>query len=295
MSKVPQTVDRFPIHFFMVMVRPTQIFQSRTRFKVWQQAFLIIFLTSCMAVPLTLSLARTDHVSMTLIAPKIETALSSTMLNHVRGAVIENGEWSGRTVFQTEQRGVFLAIDPENKIQAAGSMYHRAVPGHSSALVFQRRQFIIAQTNGFGFTVSYPPNRVIRLNGHADQFIHQIEQLWFAQYQPLYRLAISCLGFAALLLVNCFLFFIVTLLLWLTKWTKLSDVRSLRQASSIVILSAAVPTLLASLLSLYQFNFGTMMLLQAAGLSLMMACVFFRTHFQDQQFHMTQTPCPRAR
>ncbi|MFT8390456.1 MAG: hypothetical protein ABF683_04170 [Sporolactobacillus sp.] len=288
MNQAQRAINRFPINFFRVMPWPTRIFTQSRQFKGWQQLFLILFLTGCMALPLSLSLTRATHAPMTLIAPKIEQVLSQSTFKSLDGAVIRDGQLNTRAAFQSERMGVFVDIDPERTIQVTGSVYHRVIPGHAAALIFQKKQLILSQRDGFGFTVRYPADGVIRLDGSGAQLIHQIEQMWFVQYQSLYRIVLSCFGFAALLLTNCFLFLILTLLLWLTKWTKLSDIQSFRQASSIVILSAALPTLLASLLSLYQFNFGTMMLLQSAGLSLMIACVFFRTRFQNSKWPMRE-------
>lgn len=280
MGELKKTILRFPVNFFMMAVSPTQIFRQRSLLKKWQIFFAFIFLNGCLMVPVMLQLAKTDSVPMELLAPGVAQELPQPFLNHLQKSAIQNGLLRESSPYHLIKKQTLYAIDPNGDYQAHGKIYHSMVKGFRRALIFQQNRLILTDTKGFGFIVPYMGNN-LHFNNHSVDLETAISRMWLAANRPLYLEVLAAFCFIGLLLSNILLLGALSIILWMTKWTKISDIHSLKEAGSVVSVSAGIPTFVSLFVSLLSFNYGTMMLTQSAGLVLMIALVFLKTRFQD--------------
>ncbi|MFX3617334.1 MAG: hypothetical protein ACE3JK_07380 [Sporolactobacillus sp.] len=231
-------------------------------------------------VPVMLQLAKTDSVPMELLAPGVAQELPQPFLNHLQKSAIQNGLLRESSPYHLIKKQTLYAIDPNGDYQAHGKIYHSMVKGFRRALIFQQNRLILTDTKGFGFIVPYMGNN-LHFNNHSVDLETAISRMWLAANRPLYLEVLAAFCFIGLLLSNILLLGALSIILWMTKWTKISDIHSLKEAGSVVSVSAGIPTFVSLFVSLLSFNYGTMMLTQSAGLVLMIALVFLKTRFQD--------------
>ncbi|WP_100487462.1 DUF1189 domain-containing protein [Sporolactobacillus pectinivorans] len=274
--------NRFPINYFANMFKPKQIFVQRNAFNWWKLAFLFVFISACLMMPLTLQLYTIKTIPVSILAPSMSKMMNQDFTAQLQHCSIADGILHG-TSYQQENGRNLLAIDPGNKWRVSGSTYHRSIRHFDNALVFQKKQLIISDQNGFGFTVLYPKETNFLFDGGKINMGNQIGQLWVRQYKADFFGAISLLSFAGLLISSMLLMGTMTFILWLTKRSKMSDIHSFRESASIIMMSAGLPSIAALIVSLIAFNFGTMMMIQSFGLVLMIAFVFWKTRFQDER------------
>ncbi|RYL95908.1 DUF1189 domain-containing protein [Sporolactobacillus sp. THM7-4] len=263
------------------MFSPSRIFAGRNSLSWWKLSFLFIFINSCLMIPLTLQLSAVKTIPLSILMPTVSQTINRDFAMQMQRHLIINGELYA-SPYQQINGNNLIAIDPENKWKIVGSKYHQKIRKFGNALVFQRNRMVISDRNGFGFVVDYPKNRTLTFSGDKKNLENVISQLWVSRYRLDFLITISLLCFAALSLSNLFFTGMITGLLWLTKRSRISDIHSFREAAAIVMMSAGLPSIAASIVALISFNFGTLMMIESFGLVLMITLIFWRTHFQDE-------------
>jgi maltodextrin utilization protein YvdJ len=271
----------FPINYLVSMSSLKRIFEERTRFQWWKLVFLFLFINGCLMMPISIHLSSVTQAPLSLVAPTVDRTVTGNV--RLDGAIKE-GELTGAAeAKKMVDNRVLVATDPKNTLKVSGSQYHHSVSGYKSVLVFQNHHLVLTDQNGYGFVIDYPKHKDLSLTGHKGGVKTLVSELWMAQYKPIYVAVVSLLSFAALLVSNIILMSAMTFILWLTKYSKISDIRSLREAAAIVITSAGWPSIAALFLSLFSFDYGSLIMIQSIGLVLVISLVFWKTHFQNNR------------
>lgn len=275
-------LNRFPVNYFVNMCSLKRIFTERRNLNGWKLAFLFLFLSASLMMPLTLRLSALKTVPFTFLAPSVSRAISSDFVTQIQKDAIKGGVLSG-TVYEQRHGRNMLSVDPENRWKTIGQKYHQKVQSFKNVIIFQKQKMIISDQNGFGFSVTYPKDQAISLSGSKESLENMVSQLWVRQYKLELITVLSVLCFAGLFFLNFLLMGMMSFIIWLTGRSKLSDIHSFREALSLVILAAGLPSLAACGFSMISFDFGTMIMIQSFGIVLMIALVFLRTHFQNER------------
>ncbi|MET1248125.1 hypothetical protein ABWW58_04950 [Sporolactobacillus sp. STCC-11] len=272
----------FPINYLVSMSSLKRIFENRARFQWWKLVFLFLFINGCLMMPISIHLSSVTQAPLSLVAPTIDRTVSGNV--KFLDGVIKEGKLTGASeTKKMVDNSVLVATDPKNKLNVAGSQYHHSVIGYKNALTFQSDHLVLTDQNGYGFVIDYPKHKALSLTDHMGGVKALVSELWMDQYKPIYVVVVSLLSFAVLLVSNIILMSVITFILWLTKYSKLSDIRSLREAAAIVIMSSGWPTIAALLLSLFSFDYGSLIMIQSVGLVLVISLVFWKTHFQNNR------------
>ncbi|MFD2618652.1 DUF1189 domain-containing protein [Terrilactibacillus laevilacticus] len=281
-------LNRFPTNYLVFMWSPKRIFAVRRHLSWWKLAFIFIFITGCLMMPLTLQLSKMKTVPFSVIAPSVNKTINSDFAEQMKGHTIKNGNLSPFFEYKQKNGRNLLAIDPSSKWKVSGYDYHHSIHGFKNSLVFQTNQVVISDQNGFGFTVSYPKHRILTFSGDKSNMKVLISELWVNQYKQDYLGVMTLICFVGLMISNLILMGMLSFILWITKFTKTTDIHTFKEAVTVVFMCAGCPTITALLISLFSFNLGTMILIQSFGLVIMITLVFWKTHFQNEQFEKKQ-------
>lgn len=271
----------FPINYLVSMSNLQRIFDYRANFQWWKLAFLFLFINGCLMMPLSLHLSTVTQAPLSLIAPTVNTTINGS--TRLSAGTIKQGELTGAANVKRSVKNLLIATDPEDGLKISGGRYHQSVEGYKNALIFQRHRLVLADQNGFGFAIAYPKNKSFSLTNPSGGAKALVSELWMNQYKPIYVAFASLLSFAVLFVSNIILMSAMTLILWLTKFSRISDIGSLREAAAIIIMSAGWPSIAALCLSLFSFDYGSLMMIQSIGLVLIISLVFWKTHFQENR------------
>jgi len=271
----------FPINYIVSMSSLRRIFDDRKRFRWWQLIFLFLFINGCLMMPISVHLSSATQAPLSLIAPRIDQSIK-------RAVDLDGTIKAGTLIHATEtkrnfDRQTIVATDPENMFKVSGNPYHQTINGYKNALIFQKNRLILTDQNGYGFVISYPKHKTFSLADDRDNVKGLAAELWMDQFKPIYVAVVSLISFAALLISNLILMSVIAVILWITKYTKISDIQSLRESCTIVMTAAGWPSLAALFLSLFSFDYGLLMMVQTVGLVLVLSLVFWRTHFQNDR------------
>jgi maltodextrin utilization protein YvdJ len=273
---------KFPLNYLVSMSNLQWIFDYRTNFQWWKLAFLFLFINGCLMMPLSFHLSTVTQAPLSLIAPTVNNTVNGN--TRLSTGIIEQGELTGAAnVKRLVNKNLLIATDPKNDLKISGGRYHQSVEGYKNALIFQKHQLILTDQNGFGFAIAYPKNKSFSLTNYSGGVKALVSELWMNQYKLIYVAFASLLSFAVLLVSNIILMSAMALILWLTKFSRISDIGSLREAAAIIIMSAGWPSIAALCLSLFSFDYSSLIMIQSIGLVLVISLVFWKTHFQENR------------
>ncbi|WP_010632784.1 maltodextrose utilization protein MalA [Sporolactobacillus vineae] len=271
----------FPANFFMAIFFPKRIFLKRKMLSWLQIIIIFVFMNGCLMVPISLFLSSMSGINTKYIIPSISKSITDDFAQRLSDYQLTDGTLSGKgNDFQIKNMHTFLAVDLKNRIKVQGSRFHLKMSSFSNSLIFKKHGFVITDQNGFGFYLKYLNNVQLTMKNARDVKEFVGEAL-FNQYRPFLVGTISLLIYAGLLIANLLLMGIVTLILWLTKVSHYSSIGSLREAGSVIIMAAGLPSIATLAFSLVDFNITLLLMIQSLGLVIMLTLIFWRTSFQD--------------
>lgn len=274
-----EQIQRFPAGYFAMIVSPVKIFRHRGALGAWKLILIFLFLNACLIAPLSLSFARAGNISLEQVAPHLNAAIQTGYTGHNAVLSFQNGVLQSGNAWTKEQGDTIISFDPRKTTAVSESRYHTKVAHYKNALLFRKDRLILADENGFGFSVRYPSgNEKITIQNGRD-LASFAGALWFRQHKVILIPLVSCLIGILFLFSNILLMGAVSLILWLTRFSSFSGIRSLKQAATITLSAAGVPSIIAMLAGFAGAGAATMMMIQSLGMVLFIAMIFLKTKF----------------
>ncbi|WP_018664777.1 DUF1189 family protein [Heyndrickxia acidiproducens] len=277
-----EQIHKFPANYFSHLYSPAKMFHNRNALSWWNIIIVFLFLTACLVAPVSLSFARMDSLPLSRIAPNLNEAVNNQYNGEPAAISIQNGMLEANRPVTIKNKQTLLAINPGQPVSISGDRYHKKVKGFENALILQKKQLTLADQNGFGFTVQYPRQQEKQVIRNADDLAAWAAALWYQQYQVILIPLLSGLAFVLLGLSNLILMGACAFILWLTRFSGFSGIRSLKQAVSIVLFAAGIPSIAAMLAGFARTDPAGFMMIQSLGMVLIIALIFFKTKFQPE-------------
>ncbi|GER68409.1 hypothetical protein BpJC7_28230 [Weizmannia acidilactici] len=278
-----EQIQRFPANYFANIFSPAKMFQHRGELGWLKITLVFLFLNACLVAPFSLSFARAESFDLSRIAPHLNQAVQTGYTGPAVGISFKNGALQAEPAYETAHGNTIITIGPNKAIAVSGDRYHKKVAHYKNALIFQKHRLILADENGFGFSVRYPDGQADKMIRNGNGLAAFAAELWFRQYKVILVPLVSCLILAMLFFSNFILMGAVSLILWMTKFSSFSGIRTLKQAASITVFAAGIPSIAAMLAGFAGANITALLMIQSLGIVLVIAFIFFKTKFLAEE------------
>ncbi|MEY8371672.1 DUF1189 family protein [Aerococcaceae bacterium 50-4] len=272
----------FPINYFKSIWTPSKIWFNRHDLKWWQMLLVILFLNGLMTIPVTLNYANMTEFPVTDYYPKAMALIDDQVVADLGRVSFENGEMVfNEPPFTSESAdgtvAFGLADDQVATLTASGK----------TALIFQENQFILAEEGAPTATVLYTKD--FDLTGQDKAGIQEsLSQQWLDQNRVLVILIFSSVISLIFLAMNLFLVGIAALMFYMTKGSPVTSIESYKESINLILNALSLPTFIAMVYGLYNFDVSLMASLQTIGLVTMLLLVMWKTRFRDQNVNEYQ-------
>ncbi len=277
--------EPFLMQYFKSIITPTNVFKGKNLLTWPKMIFLFIFLIACMMMPTSIQMAKLTTFPFEFLFPRTAELITDDFVEKLSSTQVKDGKLVGiDSQYAEETGGNIIAIDQDNKYQMTGDDQTFGIKGYVNAVVFKEDYAVIAEDNGFGFQLYYPTNEEkypFKIESKED-VLQYIGTLWYVQNKA-FLLPILLLLLAGLYIaMNVLQFLFMSLVLWLTKKSNITDIRTFKEAANIVLNAAGLPSILAVIYGFIQFDVATLIMIQGLGTVLMIAFAFFRTGFKEK-------------
>lgn len=266
--------DIFPINYFKSIISPKHVFTCRKQLNWFQIIIVLLFLNGLMMIPLSINIAKMDSYPVEETYPNAFSLLNETVIDEMQDATYAQGQLTLPNSFYLENEhgvvgGNISTSDEEHALKA------------ENALIFQEEEFIIKDQENPVTSVTYTNDFAIEEITTVQMLKDELSRQWFIQNKGF------IVGSLLLSLFNLLLVSIVVISLgssifvYLTKKGQISTIRTYKESVNLIVNTLGIPTVLAMILGLIQFNIITMIMIQTFGFIMMLLFVFMKTRFSD--------------
>jgi maltodextrin utilization protein YvdJ len=236
----------------------------------------ILFLNGLMTIPVTLNYANMTEFPVSDYYPNAMALVDDQVATAMTQVTFENGEmlFSQAQPLVSESPEGTVAFGIEN------DQVNTLTDEGQTALIFQENQFILAEDGAPTATVLY--TRDFDLSGLDQAGIQEaLSQQWLDQNRILVVLIFSTVISIIFLAMNLFLVAIAALMFYMTKGSPVTSIETYKESINLILNALSVPTFLAMVYGLYNFDVSLMASLQMIGLVTMLLLVMWKTRFRD--------------
>lgn len=269
MSKV------FPYNYLLTMLSPFKMFKHRDYLKTWQKILIILLMLSLLMFPISLQLSRMNQVRLADYFPKTVEFIDQEIVDQLH-------EYQGQ--------GILLDISEPEILKESDELFIAAGPAkeefqslfaEKDGLVFLEDSYLIQEKGSQTIKQAYTGDQSLANLETKEELVNVMSQQWFWSNRTALILT-NYIYIWILMLVSIVIFVLgASFLLSLMKHNNNYDISGFNEASTIVINSLGIPTIIAFILGMMTGN--TIHILSAHSLSfiLILIWVYWKTHFND--------------
>lgn len=234
----------------------------------------LLFLNGLMIIPVTLNYANMTNFPVTDYYPESMALVDNQVATKMDQVTFSNGEMLINTpsVSEGSQGTVAFGLSNDQAKEIANN--------GETAIIFQENQYILIEPNAPTATVLYTKD--FDLTGLDQQGIQEVlSQQWLDQNRILVVLLFSMVISLILLAMSSFLVAIAALMFYLTKGSPVTSIETFKESVNLILNAISLPTFLALVYGLYNFDVSLMASVQTVGLVAMLLLVMWKTRFQD--------------
>ncbi len=264
----------FPVNYFKSIWTPSKIWTNRRDLKWWQMLLVLLFLNGLMIIPVTLNYANMTNFPVTDYYPESMALVDDQVATKMDQVTFSNGKMLINTpsVSEGSQGTVAFGLSNDQAKEIANN--------GETAIIFQENQYILIEPNAPTATVLYTKD--FDLTGLDQQGIQEVlSQQWLDQNRILVVLLFSMVISLILLAMSSFLVAIAALMFYLTKGSPVTSIETFKESVNLILNAISLPTFLALVYGLYNFDVSLMASVQTVGLVAMLLLVMWKTRFQD--------------
>lgn len=175
-------------------------------------------------------------------------------------------------------------INTENVVVMGGISSERAeqvIDEEENAILFLKDELIIKETNQSASHVPYTKDFTLEGIESTDQLKEGVSQQWFIKNQSFLITALSFILFVLLLAELVFLVFGAGFFLYILSKNKPHLNGCYKESVSVVMHAICVPTILAILVGLIDFNIITMVTIQSIGMTGLIWVIYYHNRISD--------------
>ena len=267
--------DVFPLNYFKSIWSPKQIFKNRHQLNWFQIFVVLLFVNSLLMIPVALNYVKMDTFPVEDTLPGSFGLIDEAVVLKLQAGNYENGtlKLPESFVLSTEN-GMVSGLLTESETDEALSA--------DNALLFQETEFVIKEGDQSLETIPYTKDFDLSKVTTVAELKEALSRQWFIKNKAYTVATLMSLVFSITLVSTLFLTFGSAIFLYLTKKSKFSSINSYKESVNLLTNCIGLPSFVALLLGLIQFDIIIMLMIQSVGLVMMLLVVFYKTRFNDK-------------
>lgn len=247
--------------FLRSVISPHIMMQTSIKVKWWQVCYLFLFLLMLSSLPLGIQALGQDIALAKHFPTMLETLQEHYLILQKDCAIESKTLTCGKQKIPISYK---LSIS-ETDAQVVFAQQH---------LLFYQNNQVLKLPYGEQFDFSQKD---------ATQFLHFLENNWLQQDKNSFRLALYISQWVMLSFSNSIFLVGITLLIYITKFSRLNDIKTFRQSLFIALTIATLPMLLSLGVLWLTKNYLIVSLLQGALYVMVFLIFFYRTRFRIEK------------
>jgi len=275
--------DIFPINYFISIWTPRKAYKGRHPYKWPQIIIILLFINSLLLIPVSLNFAKMETFPMEGTFPNGLGLIDDSVVPHLDSADFSQGKLHMESEFYiTKADGVIGGnLSSEQVDQALEA---------DNALLFLEEEFILKEGEQAISSIPYTKNFSLEGVSTAGELKETISEQWFI-HNKVY--IVASLTFSLFMLTFVSLILIVfgsSLFLYVTKKSQYSSIGSYKESVNFILNLLGLPTVIAMLYGLFNFDIIIMLLIQSFGLVFMLLAAFYQTRLTDSSKSSIKAP-----
>lgn len=267
--------DAFPLNYFKSIWTPKQIFKNRHQLNWFQIFVVLLFVNSLLMIPVSLNYMKMDTFPVEGTLPGSFGLIDESVVLKLQEGNYENGTLELPESFVlSSENGTVSGLLMESEIDNALSA--------ENALIFQKNDFVIKEGSQTLTTIPYTKDFDLSKVTNAADLKEALSRQWFIKNKGYTIATLMFLVFSITLVSTLFLTFGSAIFLYLTKKSQFSSIHTYKESVNLLTNCIGLPSLIALLTGLIQFDIIIMLMVQSVGLVLMLLFVFYQTKFNDK-------------
>ncbi|MGB7365687.1 DUF1189 domain-containing protein [Carnobacterium jeotgali] len=267
--------DVFPLNYFKSIWSPKQIFKNRHQLNWFQIFVVLLFVNSLLMIPVALNYVKMDTFPVEDTLPGSFGLIDETVVLKLQAGNYENGTLELPESFDlSTENGMVSGLLTESETDEALTA--------DNALLFQETEFVIKEGDQSLETIPYTKDFNLSKVTTVAELKEALSRQWFIKNKAYTVATLMSLVFSITLVSTLFLTFGSAIFLYLTKKSKFSSINSYKESVNLLTNCIGLPSFVALLLGLIQFDIIIMLMIQSVGLVMMLLIVFYQTRFNDK-------------
>ncbi|SEO21453.1 Maltodextrin utilization protein YvdJ [Amphibacillus marinus] len=267
------TIARFPFNYFINIVTPTRAFLNRRAIGWPTIVILLVFLNALITIPVSLHFAKSDEIGIEQFYPKSFKMIDAETHAYLSDIANEDG------VIQTESA---VLLKKEEGVVSIGEPNEEVVEDHRVTVIFKADEFIIKEDSlpelSVFYTTDFSPDQTT-----PAELRSELNRQWRINNQVYIVAIMTFLISSMTFIMLVFLVMGSALFLYVTKKSQLTSITSYKESVAIILYGLGIPTFVAFIFGLVQFDIIWMMTIQTIGLAIMIVMMYFKTKFSDRE------------
>ncbi|MFS0784304.1 DUF1189 domain-containing protein [Bacillus sp. 1P06AnD] len=264
----------FPLNYARNSVSPQRMFKGRKEMGWGKLLLLFVFLNACMILPTSLHFTKAKSFDLFDVMPETIGMINQKTVEMMQKHPIIDGTMGGRIVEQpiAGPEGIILfSLDQPAQTKA------------ENAIIFSRKEMILKNEKGYDFTVRYKNNESDADVENTDQLKAWLNDQWYTQNKAFLYLTMVLMVGSILVGSTTMLALVAALFLWLAKKSRMTAIETFKEGFHMTIYSLGLPTLVSMCAGILHYDVTLMIAIQSLGMVLMIAFIFFKTTFVQEE------------
>lgn len=242
------------------MWTPKQILKNQDTFHWWQIVLLLLFLNSLMIIPVSLHYAQMESYPIVNTFPNAFELIDNSVVNQLNQAKFQSGQMTLDEPFEmTSVHGTVRGGVTPSKAE-------EILSEEINAVLFLKDGFVLKESGQPASNVPYTKDVSFRNANTTEEVNAILSQQWFVKNQTFVASSFSFILYILLLAELILLSFGSALFIYITLKNKAGAKKTYQNAVSTILYAAGLPTLLAMVIGLLQFNIIIMITIQSVGM-----------------------------
>ena len=266
--------DAFPLNYFKSIWSPRLSFKNRHQLNWFKIFVVLLFVNSLLMIPVSLNYMKMDTFPVEGTLPNSFGLIDESVVLKLQEGKYKNGTLDLPTsfVFSSEKGTVSGGLTEKEMEESLAA---------ENALIFQENEFIIKEGSQTLSTIPYTKDFDLSKATNVDELKESLSRQWFIKNKGYVVATLMFLVFSITLLSTIFLTFGSAVFLYLTRKSQFSSIKTYKESVNFITNCMGLPSLIALLIGLIQFDIIIMLMIQSVGLVIMLLFAFYQTKFND--------------
>ncbi len=265
MKKLP-----YPLNYFMNIWTPKSVFRGRKSLNLFQLLVTFILLNGILLIPISLNLQQSQGVNVVKLMPHTFAIVNEELVSRIQENQLKNGQLT------TTKSQIYLA-DAQHLVGRNLATSN----ARKNQLIFNQRNFILKDENGYAFTVNYTKNFQMREATSPEKLKKMLQEQWLIQNRPFVVFTLILMIGVVIFISNLMVAFVSAGLLWFARKSQFSSIGTFKEALNLIVNAFGMGTLLGFMTGWFTQDSTIILTLQSAGMVLMLIATFLVTRFRE--------------